>query len=199
VGRTNYLLKTSQFKRICPTLACTTPKRYSEARGPRTYSHLCDSRSHVTSVPSVYLMLFKCTRFTVCVWCRCLVQPLPDPSICFRTDVFSNEVHSLRLKSYARRLRASHTRVTQDLNLLRACMVHLVCPLSLGPTGPPHPRGGVTAPTARDTSLRAAASRPQALSRLRSAAARGSAGEPSPTSPPATRSSACARAAKARG
>jgi hypothetical protein len=198
VGRTNYLLKTSQFKRICPTLACTTPKRYSEARGPRTYSHLCDSRSHVTSVPSVYLMLFKCTRllfvFGAAVWCsRCLTL------LCFRTDVFSNEVHSLRLKSYARRLRASHTRVTQDLNLLRACMVHLVCPLSLGPTGPPHPRGGVTAPTARDTSLRAAASRPQALSRLRSAAARGSAGEPSPTSPPATRSSACARAAKARG
>jgi hypothetical protein len=25
LGRTNYLLKTSQFKRICPTLACTTP------------------------------------------------------------------------------------------------------------------------------------------------------------------------------
>ena len=24
VGRTNYLLKTSQFKRICPTQACTT-------------------------------------------------------------------------------------------------------------------------------------------------------------------------------
>jgi len=25
VGRTNYLLKTLQFKRICPTQACTTP------------------------------------------------------------------------------------------------------------------------------------------------------------------------------
>ena len=198
MGRTNYLLKTSQFKRICPTWLAP---HLSVIRRRGGRAPIPISVTHGLTSP-LYLLCTLCSLnaqgllfvFGAAVWCsRCLTL------LCFRTDVFSNEVHSLRLKSYARRLRASHTRVTQDLNLLRACMVHLVCPLSLGPTGPPHPRGGVTAPTARDTSLRAAASRPQALSRLRSAAARGSAGEPSPTSPPATRSSACARAAKARG
>jgi hypothetical protein len=35
VGRTNYLLKTLQFKRICPTQACTKPRSGSSARTAR--------------------------------------------------------------------------------------------------------------------------------------------------------------------